>query len=185
MLRHQVPLPVPATPSRRLTQRVQTGTPVAGGGRPPPLQAAIRKRSLVLILDPQPLQGSAASGTGPEGRGVSAQAGLTRRTAGSRRSRPAAGWASPPGTPAASCRPGPAQAGDVGWGQPRATRRCEARPQAPLMKAVREPQGTGRRTPGAHVPKLGCKLYQTLSPGPHPENGEGGAGCSRNAPQLW
>ena len=41
---------------------------------------------------------------------------LTRRTAGSRSSRPAMGWASPPGTPAASCQLGPARAGGVGWG---------------------------------------------------------------------
>ena len=66
---HQVSLLGPATPSRRLTQRVQTGTPVAGGGRPPPLQAAIGKQSLALTLDPQPLKGAAASGTGPEAAG--------------------------------------------------------------------------------------------------------------------
>ena len=64
--RHQVPLPVPAPPSHRLTQRAQTGTPAAGVGRPHPLQAAIGKRSLALTLDPQPLKGAAATGTGPE-----------------------------------------------------------------------------------------------------------------------
>ena len=63
---YQVPLPIPATPSRLLTQRAQTGTPAAGVGRPHSLQAAIGKLSLALTLDPQPLQGAAASGTGPE-----------------------------------------------------------------------------------------------------------------------
>lgn len=45
-------------------------------------------------------------------RGVAARAGgLTRRTRASRGSRPAAGWASPLSTHAASCRPGWARAG--------------------------------------------------------------------------
>ena len=34
-----------------------------------PLQAAIGKRSFALTLDPQPLKGAAASGTGPEAAG--------------------------------------------------------------------------------------------------------------------
>ena len=63
---HQVPLPVPATASGHPTQRAQTGTPMSGVGRPHPLQTAIGKLSLALTLDPQPLQGAAASGTGPE-----------------------------------------------------------------------------------------------------------------------
>ena len=63
---HQVPLPVPATASGHPTQRAQTGTPMSGVGRPHPLQTAIGKRSLALTLDPQPLQGTAASSTGPE-----------------------------------------------------------------------------------------------------------------------
>ena len=158
---------------------------MAGVGRPHPLQAAIGNCSLALTLDPQPLK-SAAQALALRWRGVSAQAGLTRRTAGSRRSRPAAGWASPPGTPGASCRPGPARVGGVGWRQLGATLRCEGRLQAPLMEAVGEPQGAGRRTPGTHGLVLGCKLYQRAcsEPGPPPRGGEGGAGCSRNAPQL-
>ena len=65
-LHHQDPLLLPATPSHRLTQRAQTGTPAARVGRPHSLQAAIGKLSLALTLDPQLLQGAAASGTGPE-----------------------------------------------------------------------------------------------------------------------
>ena len=149
--RHHVTLPVPATLSRRLTQRAQTGTPAAGVGRPHPLQAAIRKLSLALTSTLSPCKAQQRQALALRLRAVSAQAGLTR-TAASRCSRPASCWASPPGTPAASCRPGPAQAGGVRWGQPGATRRCEARPQAPLMEAVGEPQGTGLKTPGAHVP---------------------------------
>ena len=34
-----------------------------------PLQAAIGKRSFALTLNPQPLKGAAASGTGPEAAG--------------------------------------------------------------------------------------------------------------------
>ena len=59
--RHQVPLPIPATRSRRLSQRAQTGTPAAGVERPHSLQEATGKRSLA----PQPLKGTASS-TGPE-----------------------------------------------------------------------------------------------------------------------
>ena len=102
--------------------------------------------------------------------------GLTRRTAASRSSGPAAGWASPPGTPAASCRP-------VGWEQPGATRRCEARP---LMEAVGEPHSAGRRTPGALVPQLGCKLYPRArsEPGPPPTRWRGRGRLQQKRPSA-
>ena len=109
---HQVPLHVPTAPSRRFTQRAQTGTPRPAWGDP---TATSSHREALARPDPRPsAPARRSSGTGQRRRGVSAQAGLTRRTAGSRSSRPAAGWASPPGTPAPSCRPGPAGAGDVG-----------------------------------------------------------------------
>ena len=56
--RHQVPLPVPATPSRPSPRGRRQG-PRGLRGETPPLQAAIGKRSLALTLDPQPLQGAA------------------------------------------------------------------------------------------------------------------------------
>ena len=163
-------LPFPATLSRRLTQRAQTGTPAAGVGRPHPLQAAIRKLSLALTSTLSPCKAQQRQALALRLRAVSAQAGLTR-TAASRCSRPASCWASPPGTPAASCRP-------VGWGYLQATCRCEARLQAPLMVVMGEPQGTGHRTPGTLVSTLAANATggPTLSPDPHPEGGEGGAG---------
>ena len=144
-----------------------------------PLQAAIGKLSLALTSTLSPCKVQQRQTLALRLRAVSAQAGLTR-TAASRCSRPASDWASPPGTPAASCRP-------VRWGQPRASRRCEARLQAPLMVAVGELHGGGRRTPGALVPTLATNAIggHGLSPDPNTEGGEGGAGWSGNAPQLW
>ena len=150
--RHQVALPVPATPSRRLTQRAQTGTPAAGVGRPHPLQAAIGKLSLALTSTLSPCKAQQRQTLALRLRAVSAQVGLTR-TAATRCSRPASCWASPPGTPAASCRP-------MGWGHPRATCRCEARLQAPLMVAMGEPHGAEPQAP-SFPPWL-----QTLPEGP-------------------
>ena len=110
--RHQVPLHVPTAPSRRFTQRAQTGTPRPAWGDP---TATSSHREALPRPDPRSsAPARRSSGTGQRRRGVSAQAGLTRRTAWSRSSRLAAGWASPPGTPAASCQLGPARARGVG-----------------------------------------------------------------------
>ena len=151
-------------------------------GRPHPLKAAIGKRSLALTLDPQPLRGAAATGTGPEAAGCLRPGGLS------------------PEQPGADVRilhrvelllrgHRPHLAGLWGEGSrgPHASASPEARLQAPLMVAAGEPQGTGRRTPGALAPTLAANATggRALSPDPHTEGGEGGAGCSRNAPQLW
>ena len=55
------------------------------------------------------------------------------------------------------------------------------------MVAVGELHGGGRRTPGALVPTLATNAIggHGLSPDPNTEGGEGGAGRSGNAPQLW
>ena len=157
---HQVPLPVPATASGHPTQRAQTGTPMSGVGRPHRLQTAIGKRSLALTLDPQPLQGTAASSTGPETVVCLSPGGAHQENSREQTFASCSGLGFSSGALAASCRTGPVRVGSVEWGQPVATRRCEGRLQAPLIEEVREPQGAGHRTPGAHGLALGCKLYQ-------------------------
>ena len=127
--RHQVSLLGPATPSDHLTPEGTDRNPCAWRGETPLATRSHWKALPRPELRPSAQQG-AASGTALRRRVSQPRLGLTRRTAGSRSSRPAAGWASPPVTPAASCRPGPTQAGGVGWGQPgphavvRRGRRC-------------------------------------------------------------
>lgn len=83
---------------------------------------------------------------------------LTRQTRASRGSRPAAGWAFPPGTPAASCQPGLARNRD--------TLLLETRP--PHRSARRELEnrllpGEERRLPArwSAKPPLGRRLWAT------------------------
>ena len=148
--------------------RALTGIPAAGVGRPHRYKQPSESAPSPWPSTLRPWEGSAASGTGPEAAGcLGPGGGLTRRTAASRRSHPAAGWAFPPGTPAASCPPGPARARGVGWGQPG--------PHAGVRRGLRHlwwrQWGTalrGCRTPGAHSPALGCKLYQRARSEPGP-----------------
>ena len=71
------------------------------GSRPFETPQTSRSRSHPDIC-PTKGAGGGVSQPGPGGAGGT----LTRQTSASRGSRPAAGWASPPGTPAASCQPG-------------------------------------------------------------------------------
>ncbi|XP_027391366.1 uncharacterized protein LOC113888436 [Bos indicus x Bos taurus] len=97
-----------------------------------------------------------AAGVSQPGRGRGGT--LTRQTRASRGSRPAAGWASPPGTPAASCQPGLARNQD--------TLLLETRP--PHRSARRELEnrllpGEERRLPArwSAKPPLGRRLWAT------------------------
>ena len=97
-----------------------------GWQRETPLHATTGKYSLALTLDPQPLQGAAASGTGPEVAGCLSP-----------------GWAHQENSQKqmfTSCS-GLGFSGDTGRilpacgvGAEGATRTCEARPQALLME---------------------------------------------------
>ena len=148
-------------------------------GRPHPLQAAIGKLSLALTSTLSPCKAQQRQALSLRRRGISAQACPHQN---SREQM------------FASCSGLGFSSGDTGRilpacgvGAAGATRRCEARPQTPLMVAVGELHGAGRRTPGALVSTLAANATRgpALSPDPHPQGGEGGAGCSGNAPQLW
>ena len=139
----RVLLPVSAVPPRGRRQ----GTPRPAWGDP---TATSSHRKALRDPDPRPWKLSSVWHWPWGGRVSQPSRALTSRTAASRYSRPAADWASPPGTPAASFWP-------VGWGQPGATRRCEARPQAPLIVAVERRGAQDPRRPRSHP---GCKLYR-------------------------
>ena len=139
--------------------------------KPHPLQEAIGKHSLALNLDPQPLQGT-ASGTGPEASGCHAQAGAHQENSREQKFASCSGLGFSSGDTGCILLAWT----DVGRGHGvGATRRCEARPLAPLMEAVGELHSTGHGTPGALVPALGCKLYQRArsEPRPPPRRGKG------------
>lgn len=103
----RVPLPALLPPGPRAGRR--RGPRSQRGTAPPTDRNAGEKRSLLQTFGPplHPQKTPAASDTARQRPGAAARAGeLTRRTRVSRDSRPAAGWASAPGTPAASCQPG-------------------------------------------------------------------------------
>ena len=67
-----------------------------------------------------------------------------------------------------------------------ATRRCEMRLQAQLMEPVRGTAYTRCLTEATTFGHRAANATKgrALSPGPHPEDGEGGAGCIRNVPSA-
>lgn len=123
---------VAGSPSPPCSRPVRT--PGAGGdhagsvGRPHPRKEARAESAPTSRPSvPHPKRRRQHQTPARQRRGVAAWAReLTRRTRVSRDSRPAAGWASTPGTPAASCQPGRQRVG-IALLRPRCRSRCSWR----------------------------------------------------------